>query len=88
MGWTFLTTHGLVLVELAVNPRQTMRSLAEKVVVSERTIQYVIRDLVAEGYVIRTRKGRRNEYSINRSARMRHPAVQQYSVAELLQALA
>ncbi|MGZ6299855.1 MAG: MarR family transcriptional regulator [Candidatus Limnocylindria bacterium] len=87
MGWTFVTTHGLVLVEIAVNPRQTMRSLSEKLRVSERTVQSVIRDLVAEGYLTRTRSGRQNVYSVDRARRLRHPAVERHTVAELLRAL-
>ena len=87
MGWTFLTTHGLVLVEIAGDPQQTMRSLAEKLGVSERTVQSVIRDLVGEGYVTRKRIGRHNAYRINRSRPMRHPVAQGHTVAALLGAL-
>ena len=73
MGWTLLTTHGLVLVQIAGNPQETMRSLAEKLGVSERTVQSVIHDLIADGYVTRERIGRHNAYRINRARRMRHP---------------
>lgn len=86
MPWTFLTTHGLVLVEIADDPHQTMRALAEKLGVSERTVQSVVRDLVAEGYLTRTRVGRRNAYRINRARRMRHPAFGGHSIATLLRA--
>jgi DNA-binding MarR family transcriptional regulator len=86
MPWTFLTTHALVLVEIADDPHRTMRALAEKLMVSERTVQSVVRDLVAAGYVIRTRVGRRNAYRVNRGRRMRHPAVEGHSVAALLRA--
>lgn len=87
MGWTLLTTHGLVLVEIAGNPQETMRSLAEKLGVSERTVQSVIRDLVADGYVTRERIGRNNAYRINRAQRMRHPNAQGHTIAALLRAL-
>jgi predicted transcriptional regulator len=86
MPWTFLTTHGLVLVEIAEDPHQTMRAVAEKLGVSERTVQSAVRDLVAEGYLTRTRVGRRNAYRIHRAQRMRHPAVGGHSVAALLRA--
>jgi DNA-binding MarR family transcriptional regulator len=87
MGWTFVTTHALVLVEIAGDPHQTMRSLSEKLGVSERTVQSVVRQLVQEGYLTRTRSGRRNVYGINRARRMRHPAMQQHTIAALLEAL-
>jgi DNA-binding MarR family transcriptional regulator len=87
MGWTLLTTHGLVLVEIAGDPQQTMRSLAEKLGVSERTVQSVIRDLVAAGYLTRQRSGRRNVYSVDPARRMRHPVIQGHTIAALLRAL-
>jgi DNA-binding MarR family transcriptional regulator len=86
MPWTFLTTHAVVLVEIAEDPHRTMRALAEKLGVSERTVQSVVRDLVAAGYLSRTRVGRRNAYRINRGRRMRHPAFQEHSIAALLRA--
>ena len=86
MPWTFLTTHGLVLVEIAEDPHQTMRAVAEKLGVSQRTVQAVVRDLVTEGYLTRTRTGRRNVYQVNRGGRMRHPAAQGRSIATLLRA--
>lgn len=87
MGWTFITTHALVLVEIAGDPDQTMRSLAEKLGVSERTVQSIIHDLEAERYVTRRRVGRHNRYSVNLDRRMRHPLVQKNRIEALLQAL-
>jgi DNA-binding MarR family transcriptional regulator len=87
MGWTFLTTHALVLVEIASDPELTMRSLAARLGVSERTVQTLIRDLVAEGYLTRTRVGRRNTYRVHLDQQMRHPVVQRHKVEALLRAL-
>lgn len=84
MPWTFLTTHALVLVEIADDSHQTMRAVAEKLGVSQRTVQVVVRDLVAEGYLTKTRVGRRNVYRIDRGRRLRHPAAQGHSIAALL----
>lgn len=87
MGWLFLTTHGLVLVAIAGDQGQTMRSLAETVGVSERTVQSVVRDLVADGYVTRTRVGRRNMYYVDPTRPMRHPTMDSHDIAGLLRAL-
>lgn len=87
MGWTFLTTHGLVLVEIVGDPRQTMRALGEKLGITERTVQTVIHDLVAEGYVTRERIGRRNVYRVDPTRPMRHPVAAGHDVAALLRAL-
>lgn len=87
MGWLFLSTHGLVLVAIAGDPGQTMRSLAETLGVSERTVQSVVHDLVAEGYVTRVRVGRRNVYHVDPTRPMRHRAMGQHDIAGLLRAL-
>jgi predicted transcriptional regulator len=87
MSWVFLTTHGLVLLEIARNPRQTVRQVAGAVGVTERTVQTVIRDLAAAGYVTRHRVGRRNHYEVDRNRPMRHPAAARHDVADLLRAL-
>jgi len=87
MGWTFLTKHGLVLVEIANDPEQSMRSLAEKIGVTERTVQSVIQDLLAAGYLTRERVGRRNVYRLDTSMPMRHPLMERHDVADLLGAM-
>jgi hypothetical protein len=46
---------------------------ADRVGIGERAAQKIIADLVADGYITRTRDGRRNRYTINRDAQLRHP---------------
>ena len=60
-GWTFLTNHAHVLIHLASNPESRVRDLAESVGVTERSVMKILSDLEADGYVTRTRLGRRNE---------------------------
>lgn len=87
-GWRFLSTHGLVLVAIATNDRATQRELAETVGVTEKTVQKVISDLVAAGYLERAREGRRNRYTVNSKAPLRHPLVRSESqVGALLKIL-
>jgi hypothetical protein len=73
-GWTLLSGHGHVLVEIARNPGARMRDISAVVDLTERTVQAIVADLLAAGYVTRTRNGRRNFYAVNRDSRFRHSA--------------
>ena len=83
--WTFLTNHGHVLVCIATDPGVRGRDIAARVGITERAAQAIIADLVGEGYVTRTRIGRRNHYEINPNRPLRHPVEQPHSIGELLQ---
>lgn len=85
--WAFLTNHGLVLAYLAKHPRATAREVARKVGVTERTVQKVIADLEAGGYVVRHREGRGNQYTVHPELPMRHRMEREYAVGSLLLAL-
>jgi len=73
-SWTLLTGHGHVLVEIARDPTARIRDLAAVVGLTERTVQVIVADLEAAGYVTRTRTGRRTRYSVNRGNLFRHSA--------------
>lgn len=84
-GWTFLTNHGHVLVCIASDSGIRGRDIADRVGITERAAQAIIADLVGEGYVTRTRVGRRNRYEINPDQPLRHPVEESHSIGELLQ---
>lgn len=86
-GWTFLTNHAHVLICITEEPDIRGRDIASRVGVTERAAQAIIADLVAAGYVQRRRDGRRNHYSVNPDAPMRHPLDQGHTVRELYTAL-
>jgi hypothetical protein len=87
-SWTFLTNHGHVLVCIATDPGVRGRDIAARVGITERAAQAIIADLVGEGYVTRTRVGRRNHYKINPDRPLRHPVEQPHSIGELLRLVA
>jgi DeoR/GlpR family transcriptional regulator of sugar metabolism len=87
-GWGFLTSHALTLVEVTRTPDATVRELAERTNLTERQMHRVLDDLVATGYVTRTRVGRRNRYSTDSTRPMRHPSVAHHPVEKLLGAFA
>jgi MarR family len=64
-SWTLLTGHGHVLVEIARNPQARMRDISAVVGLTKRTVQAIVADLEAAGYLTRDRAGRRNRYTVN-----------------------
>ncbi|TFB91697.1 helix-turn-helix domain-containing protein [Cryobacterium sp. HLT2-28] len=85
--WTFLTNHGHVLVTIARDPQCRMREVASRVGVTERGAQKIVADLVADGYITRTRVGRRNSYQIATGRPFRHPVTDGHELDELLAVL-
>jgi DNA-binding IclR family transcriptional regulator len=83
-----MTSHGVMLVEVARTPDATVRELAERAALTERQAHRVLSDLAGEGYIVRDRVGRRNRYHVNANGVMRHPSVSQHHVGELLEVLA
>jgi DNA-binding MarR family transcriptional regulator len=84
VGWTFLTNHTHVLVCIGRDPGTTMRSIAEQVGITERAVQRIVGELVEGDYLTRTRDGRRNEYTLNLSAPLRHPLERGTRLEDLL----
>jgi hypothetical protein len=82
--WTFFTNHFLVLACVAGAPDLRVRDIAALVGITERATQAILSDLASEGYVERTRTGRRNRYKVRRGGTFRHPLVQGTTVGEVL----
>jgi hypothetical protein len=73
-AWTLLTGHGRVLVEIARNPDARIRDISPIVSLTERTVQAIVADLEAAGYLTRTRVGRRTRYTVHPDSPFRHHA--------------
>jgi len=82
-----MTSHGVILVEVARTPDSTVRELAARAGLTERQAHRVLADLVESGYVQRDRVGRRNRYRVDRTKPLRHPSVHDHPVGELLEVL-
>jgi len=87
-SWTLLTGHGHVLVEIARNPEARIRDISPVVGLTERSVQAIVADLEAEGYLTRTRTGRRVVYTVNRESLFRHSAQGEQRVGPFLDMLA
>jgi len=85
-SWFFLSDHGTVLLSLAGDPMIELSAVAQRVGASERAVQQIIEDLVAEGYVVRNQEPR-TRYDINRKAHLRHPLFEDVEIGPLIDAL-
>jgi hypothetical protein len=83
-SWTLLTGHGHVLVEIARNPSARIRDISPVVGLTERTVQAIVADLEAAGYLTRKRVGRRTRYTVNPDSPFRHKAQQGLRVGPFL----
>jgi hypothetical protein len=86
-SWTLLTGHGHVLVEIARDPGARIRDISAVVGLTDRTVQAIVADLEAAGYLTRTRTGRRTRYTVNHDSLFRHSAQEGLRIGPLLDLL-
>ncbi len=79
-NWTLLSSHGLVLLYVAVHPDATVREISHHLELTNRRVADLIRDLAKEDFVRIERKGRRNHYTLVAERYLRHPLVADVSV--------
>ncbi len=83
-SWTFLSNHTHVLVCLAADGGQTVRDIAQKVGITERAVLRIVAELEQGGVLQRARDGRRNRYTIDPEAPLRHPVEAHCRIGDLL----
>ena len=66
--WGFLTNHAHVLIQIARNPRSTVREIALATGITERAVISVLQDLRMSGIAIAEREGRQNIYWVDMAA--------------------
>ena len=86
-GWTFLTNHTHVVVCLYRDETLTIRSLAGKVGITERSVQRILTDLQNDDIVSSRKIGRNNVYEINEDFQLRHPLESHQTLGQLLSIL-
>jgi IclR helix-turn-helix domain len=87
-NWTFLTNHARVLVCIARDPGARLRDISAGLGITERSAYAIVTDLIQDGYVIKTKDGRRNRYEIRTDLPLPEPTSRQPTVGELLTLLA
>ena len=83
-NWTFLSNHAHVILCLAQSPSIRIRDLSAQVGITERAVQRIIAKLVEEGYLEKTKEGRRNLYSICCDKPLKHSIESHKNVNDLL----
>lgn len=87
LPWTFLTNHAHVLLTLKQSPAIALREVAMLVGITERSVQRIVADLEAEGFIKKAKSGRSNTYSVIGKKRLRHPLEAHHTVDELFKAI-
>ncbi len=64
-----------------------MRDIADRVDITERAVQRIVHDLVEAGFLSIMKEGRRNHYTPNLDAHLRHPLESGATIGQLLQGL-
>ena len=85
--WTFLSNYASILSQIASKLYATALELANAVGITERAARKIIADLLTDGYIIKKREGRRNQYRINPHLPLCHPSHKETAVGELLKIL-
>ncbi len=79
-----MSNYAHVLVCLAEKPSSTLREVADRVGITERSAVRLIAHLDEAGILKRVKHGRRNSYVIDTSVHLRHPIEEHCTVGELL----
>jgi len=86
-SWTFLSNYSHVLICLAKEPDLRMRDVAERVGITERAVQRIVRELSQEGILRLEKQGRRNLYHVDLSRHLRHPLEAHHTIGDLIRAV-
>ncbi len=85
--WSFLTNHSRVLVCIAHDPGMRLRDIAATLGITERTVFAIVDDLIAAGYVVKDKEGRRNRYSIQTELPLGEVVGRERTIGEVLELL-
>ena len=85
--WYVFSSHGIVLLYIALNPDCAIGDIAEALFLTRRTVWGIIGDLRKGDMVHVRRDGRRHHYTLNFEGRLRHPIFRGYSVGAVLRLL-
>ena len=78
---SLLSTQGKVLVALLESPKITIRGIAVYLCLSETMVMKVIKSLITEGLITKTKDKRQNIYKINYFLLKNHPDIHHLSGA-------
>ena len=77
-----------MLLCVSRDPEMRLREIADCVGITERAAHRIVCELEAEGYLTRTREGRRNVYQVHPDLPLRHELEQDATAGDLIDAIA
>jgi DNA-binding MarR family transcriptional regulator len=83
--WNLFSNHGHIIILLGTSPNLTMREIALKVGITERSAQKIINDLENDGFLKVSKHGRNNSYKVIGKKRLRHDIEKCCKVENLIQ---
>jgi hypothetical protein len=85
--WSFLTNHARTLICIAHDPGVRLREIAAALAITERSAFGIVTELVAAGYVVKEKAGRRNRYRIQGHLPLRDSVARERTIGEILDVL-
>jgi DNA-binding IclR family transcriptional regulator len=82
--WSLFSNHGLALICIARSPGMRLRDIADCVGITERAASRIVSELCEQGYLRKTRSGRRNSYEVDTSKPLGHSLTDGHQVGEVL----
>ncbi len=79
-----MTNHTHVLLCLHEDPESTLREVAQRVGITERSVQRILSELEDGGFVMRDRVGLRNRYRFKTNLTLHHPIEAHCKIADLI----
>lgn len=83
-SWKFLTTHGIIFIDILNHPGDTVREISDRLGYSESAVSKVINDLRRSHYLSAKKIGRQNLYEANLELSLRHKSVSNKKVRHLV----
>jgi len=85
--WSFLSNHARVLVCIAHDPGVRLRDMAAMLGITERSAFGIVNELVSAGYVVKSKDGRRNRYSIQSDLPLGEAIGRKRTIGDVLEVL-
>ena len=85
--WSFLTSHGRVLLCVAHDPGVRLRDIATTLGITERSASAIVGKLADAGYVVKERDGRRNRYIVQHDLPLPETTIRERTIGEVLDLL-
>lgn len=83
-NWYLVSSHGAILVYIAVAPGCTINGIADAMSLTRRTVWGVIGDLRRANMLRVRNEGRRHHYTVNLDGPFKHPVVNGVSLRVVL----